>query len=160
MLYADADMNKADWMTSLAAVVGIAGIGLGWWWTDSVAAIVIATSILKDGVTNLRAAVAGLLDARPTSVDSKEPHPLLGQIDAYLRDLDWAHTAAARVRDEGQVFHVEGFVVPKALETPTAQRIEAAQRGLFDLDWKIRDVTVTPVTRLPEVLETHTGSTR
>lgn len=155
VLYADADMNKADWMTSVAALVGVAGIGLGWWWADSVAAIVIATSILKDGLTNLRTAVAGLIDARPTTIDGRHPHPLLGEIDAYLRGLDWVRTAGARVRDEGQVFHVEGFLVPKAIETATPERIEAAQAGLFELDWKIRDVVIVPVACLPDVLETH-----
>lgn len=73
VLYADADMNKADWMTSFAAIVGIAGIGLGLWWADAAAAIVIATSIVKDGATNLSAAVSGLMDARPTTVDNKNP---------------------------------------------------------------------------------------
>lgn len=155
VLYADADMNKADWMTSLSALVGVAGIGLGWWWADAAAAIVIATSILRDGITNLRAAVAGLIDARPTSVDNKEPHPLLGEIDAYLRSLDWVHTAAARVRDEGQVFHVEGFVVPEPLETATPERLEAARVGLLGLDWKIRDAVVATVPKLPDVLERH-----
>lgn len=153
VLYADADMNKADWMTSLAVIVGVAGIGLGWWWADAAAAIVVAVSILRDGTTNLRAAVAALIDARPTTVDGKEPHPLLGEVDAYLRGLGWVRTAGARVRDEGQVFHVEGFVVPKAPEAATPERIEAAQAGLFALDWKVRDVVLTPVTRLPAVLE-------
>jgi divalent metal cation (Fe/Co/Zn/Cd) transporter len=148
-------MNKADWMTSLSATVGVAGIGLGWWWADAAAAIVIATSILRDGIANLRAAVAGLIDARPTSVDNKEPHPLLGEIDAYLRSLDWVHTAAARVRDEGQVFHVEGFVVPEPLETATPERLEAARAGLLGLDWKIRDAVVATVPKLPDVLERH-----
>lgn len=157
VLYADADMNKADWMTSLAVLVGVAGIGLGWWWADAAAAIVVATSILRDGITNLRAAVAGLIDARPTSVDNKDPHPLLGEIDAYLRSLDWVHTAGARVRDEGQVFHVEGFLVPKPLEVATPQRLEAARTGLLGLDWKIRDAVVTAVPQLPDVLERHTS---
>lgn len=157
VLYADADMNKADWMTSLSAMVGVAGIGLGWWWADSAAAIVIATSILKDGITNLRAAVAGLIDARPTTVDNKEPHPLLDDIDAALHALPWVRTAAARVRDEGQVFHVEGFVVPRTAEAATPERVEEAQAKLFDLDWKIRDVVITPVGEVPQVLEHGKG---
>lgn len=153
VLYADADMNKADWMTSLAVLVGVAGIGLGWWWADAAAAIVVATSILKDGITNLKAAVAGLIDARPTSIDNQDPHPLLGEIDAYLRSLDWVRTAGARVRDEGQVFHVEGFVVPEPLETATPERLDAARTGLLGLDWKIRDAVIATVPKLPDVLE-------
>lgn len=158
VLYADADMNKADWMTAVAVIVGVAGIGLGWWWADSAAAIVVAISILKDGITNLRAAVAGLIDARPTTIDNKEPHPLLGEIDAYLQSLDWVHTAGARARDEGQVFHVEGYLVPKSLETATPERLASARAELFDLDWKIRDIVLIPVTQLPDILETHTTS--
>ncbi len=43
-LHADAMMNKADWMTSGAACVGVIGIGFGFWWLDAVAAIFIARS--------------------------------------------------------------------------------------------------------------------
>jgi divalent metal cation (Fe/Co/Zn/Cd) transporter len=32
VLYADAKMNKADWLTAGAAMVGIVGIGFGLWW--------------------------------------------------------------------------------------------------------------------------------
>ncbi|WP_206479139.1 cation diffusion facilitator family transporter [Kocuria sp. KRD140] len=153
VLFADADMNKADWMTSAAATAGVIGIGLGWWWADAVAAIVIAVSILKDGITNLRAAVAGLADARPTTVDNKKPHPLNADVDAFLRQLEWARVGAARVRDEGQVFQVEGFVVPRTPDVATPDRLDAARKQLLALDWKIRDVVLIPVNTLPRVLE-------
>lgn len=160
VLYADAAMNKADWLTAVAVIVGVTGIGLGWWWADSAAAIIVAVSILKDGIANLKASVAGLIDARPTTFDNEEPHPLLGEIDAYLRNLDWVHTAGARVRDEGQVFHVEGFVVPRVPGGATPERLESARAGLQRLDWKIRDVVVAAVTGIPAVLETHKTSAR
>src|SRR5690606_23346848 len=38
VLYADADMNKADWMTAVGSMIGVAGIGIGLWWMDAVAA--------------------------------------------------------------------------------------------------------------------------
>lgn len=153
VLYADADMNKADWMTSFAAIVGITGIGLGLWWADAVAAIVIATSIVKDGATNLSAAVSGLMDARPTTVDNKKPHPLISDAQEFLRNLDWVHAATVRLRDEGQVFQIEGFVIPASLELATPERLEAAENALLEQDWKIRDVVIAPVTHLPNVVE-------
>ena len=155
VLYADADMNKADWMTSFAAIVGIAGIGLGLWWADAAAAIVISTSIVKDGVTNLSAAVSGLMDARPTTVDNKKPHPVLNEAQEFLQNLDWVRAATVRVRDEGQVFQIEGFVIPHSLELATPERLEAAENDLFELDWKIRDVVIAPVSHLPHVVESH-----
>ena len=155
VLYADADMNKADWMTSFAAIVGIAGIGLGLWWADAAAAIVIATSIVKDGATNLSAAVSGLMDGRPTTVDNKKPHPLLNHAQEFLQNLDWVRAANVRLRDEGQVFQIEGFVIPTSLELATPERLEAAENALFEQDWKIRDVVIAPVTHLPNVVESE-----
>ena len=31
LLYADADMAKADWQTNAASIIGVLGIGVGWW---------------------------------------------------------------------------------------------------------------------------------
>lgn len=64
ILFADADMQKADWMTATGSIAGILGIGLGLWWADSVVAIAIAGSIVHDGWRNLRHAIRGLMDAR------------------------------------------------------------------------------------------------
>ena len=55
VLYADADMNKADWMTALGSIIGVTGIGLGLWWLDAVAALFIAVTILGDGIKNTKA---------------------------------------------------------------------------------------------------------
>lgn len=38
VLRADADMNRADWLTGLATAAGVVGIGMGWWWADAAAA--------------------------------------------------------------------------------------------------------------------------
>ncbi|MGH2755388.1 MAG: cation transporter, partial [Actinomycetota bacterium] len=65
VLYADAEMNKADWMTAVAGMVGVIGIGLGIWWLDAAAAIFISLDIMKDGFTNVRIAVHDLSDGRP-----------------------------------------------------------------------------------------------
>ena len=118
VLYADADMNKADWMTAAAAAVGVAGIGLGWWWADYAAALIISGSILHDGVRNTRAAVSALMDKRARTYDDGKPHPIGHRLDEYLGGLDWTETAQSRIRDEGHVFHVESFVVPAGAACP------------------------------------------
>ncbi len=70
VLHTDALMQKADWMTGLAGIAGIIGIGLGYWWADAVAAGIISFSILHDGVTSLRIAVAELADGAPRELGS------------------------------------------------------------------------------------------
>lgn len=150
VLYADADMNKADWMTSAGTIVGVAGIGLGFWWADAAAALFIAGGILRDGLRNLRAAVTDLMDTTATTFNDDGPHPLAIRVRDYLRELDWVADAGIRVRDEGQVFHVEAFVVPKQESSLTLGRINAARAGCMQLDWKLQDTVVIPVDSLPQ----------
>lgn len=150
VLYADADMNKADWMTAAGSIIGVAGIGLGLWWADAAAALFIAASILWDGVKNMKAAITDLMDTRATTFDDDEPHPDAAEIDDYLRGLPWVAEAGSRVRDQGHVFHVESFVVPRHGMQPTVQQLLDAREGCIDLDWKIQDIVVVPIDELPE----------
>jgi len=149
VLYADADMNKADWMTATAAAVGVAGIGLGWWWADYAAALIISGSILHDGVRNTRAAVSALMDKRAMTYDDGKPYPIGDRLDEYLCSLDWTERAQSRIRDEGHVFHVESFVVPAAGRMPTLEQLEAAREACIRMDWKVQDMVIIPVAELP-----------
>lgn len=149
VLYADADMNKADWMTAAAAAVGVAGIGLGWWWADYAAAILISGSILHDGIRNTRGAVSALMDKRAMTYDDDAPHPLARRLDAYLRGLPWTREARSRIRDEGHVFHVESFVVPAAGSMPSLEQLEQAREACIAMDWKVQDMVIVPVAELP-----------
>jgi cation diffusion facilitator family transporter len=148
VLYADADMQKADWMTAAGTVVGVMGIGLGLWWLDSAAALFIAGSILRDGWKNLRFASGALNDQRAPTFDDKEPHPLTWEVDDVLQRFPWVAESRSRVRDQGHVFHVEAFVRPTDQEV-TLERLEEAVTALRELDWKIHDVVVMPVRELP-----------
>jgi divalent metal cation (Fe/Co/Zn/Cd) transporter len=149
VLYADADMNKADWMTALGSIVGILGIGAGLWWADSAAALFISVSILRDGLTNLRVAASALMDARATTVEGHEPHPLISTVDAHLDAVPWVAEAGSRIRDEGHVFHVEAFVVPRDGRSPGLDELTAVRESTIALDWKIQDLVVVPVEELP-----------
>lgn len=148
VLYADADMNRADWKTGIATIVGVLGIGMGLWWADAVAALMVSVSILRDGWSNVRGAVEGLADARPTRFDGTDPHPVIGDIDAALTGVDWARDHGARVRDEGHVFHVEVFLVPAGGEPVTVEQLARVREQVSGLSWKIEDVVVTVVPRV------------
>jgi cation diffusion facilitator family transporter len=150
VLFADAKMNKADWMTAAGSILGVTGIGLGLWWADAAAALFISGNILWDGLTNMRAAIKDLMDARATTFDGAEPHPLVEKANECLRDLDWVEDAGSRIRDEGHVFHVEAFLVPRPGADLSLEALEQARSNLRKLDWKVHDVTVVPVYELPE----------
>lgn len=69
LIHTDALMNKANWQTGVAGFLGVALLGWGWWWADSVAAIIIAIGIVADGCRALRIATAELLDGTPRELD-------------------------------------------------------------------------------------------
>ena len=156
VLYADADMNKADWMTATGSIVGVLGIGVGLWWADAAAALFISGSILWDGVKNLRSAITDLMDTRATTFDGSEPHPVIERLEGLLRGLPWVAEAGARVRDEGHVFHAEAFVVPRR-RPPSLRRLRAAREACEALDWKLHDVTIVLVDELPEEVGGRSG---
>ena len=148
-LYADADMNKADWMTAAAAIVGILGIGLGFWWADSLAAAVISLDVLKDGVTHVRKAMFNLMDQRPTETIGNKPLGLEDLIaETLLREPDILD-AASRLREEGHIVGGEIFVVLAPGQTNVARRVQEIAEQARALDWRLYDLIVMPV----EVIE-------
>ncbi|QZY51818.1 cation transporter [Leucobacter tenebrionis] len=149
LLYADADMAKADWQTNVASIVGVLGIGAGLWWLDGVAAIFIAVGIVRDGLSNCSAAVQDLMDRRARSYDGERSHPLGDVILAYLRRQNWIAESGIRLRDQGQVFHVEVFVRPVAREV-SMERLAELSEGVAGLDWKVQDVVVVPADPVPD----------
>jgi cation diffusion facilitator family transporter len=149
VLYADADMNKADWLTAGAAMVGVVGIGFGLWWTDAAAAALISLDITKDGLKNLRHAVNDLMDQMPTTVAHDDVDPLRARVAAKLNEFAWVEDAEVRLREEGQVYFGEAFVVPSDASDLT-EKIEEALGELRDLDWRVHDVAIMPVRELPK----------
>ena len=149
VLYADAKMNKANWLTAGAAMVGVVGIGFGLWWADAAAAAIISLDITKDGVSNLRRALVDLMDQAPTTVDGDDADPLREELATMLQDLDWVDDVDLRLREEGQVYFGEALVVPLD-ETNITEKIEAALKQARDLDWRIYDLALVPVRELPK----------
>ncbi|MFC5337655.1 cation transporter [Leucobacter denitrificans] len=148
LLYADADMAKADWQTNVASIIGVAGIGLGLWWLDGTAAIFISLGIIWDGYKNCSAAVQDLTDRRARTCNNKNPHPVRDEILALLESKEWVKDYGIRLRDMGQVFHAEIFVTPRE-DSVTLEQLSEVSAGVADIDWKIQDVVVVPTDPIP-----------
>lgn len=149
LLYADADMAKADWHTNAASIVGVLGVGVGLWWLDGAAALFISVGIVWDGVKNTRSAVLDLLDQRARTYEDKVPHPLIDEVTAAMRRQRWVGDVAVRIRDLGQVFHVEVFVVPVKSRPPHTRALREATEAIKALDWKLQNVVIIPAAHLP-----------
>ncbi|WP_372624639.1 cation transporter [Falsiroseomonas sp.] len=156
VLWADALMNKADWMTGLAAAAGVVGIGFGLWWADAAAAILIALDVLHDGFRHTTAAVRDLVDEVPRTVDDKEFDPLPSRMQACVEELPWVRGSKLRLREEGRFLTGTVYVQPRdGLVDPRWVRdTEARLRGMH---WRVDHVSVVPVPDLSEVTGGRTG---
>jgi cation diffusion facilitator family transporter len=160
-LEADADSNRANWMSEASGIVGIMLVGFGFWWGDAIAAGVISLGIVYDGWLNLRQVLADLMDETPTELGSHDDHERLPEKLKHAAErMNWVEKAAVRLREHGRVLTGEVFVVPRD-QTDLVARIERAAKELQHLDWRLHDLNIMPVSQLePQMDAEKSGSGR
>ncbi|MEN6455229.1 MAG: cation transporter [Prolixibacteraceae bacterium] len=149
LLFTDANTQKADWETAFAAIVGILGVGLGLWWADALAACFISVTIIHDGYKRLSGAVLDLIDEIPTNLENEKKHPLVKKLHHFFEDQSWVKDFRIRMREAGDVFFTEIFIIPGSV-TGLTDHIEKTVTEVKELDWKLFDVVIMPVKRFTE----------
>lgn len=139
VLHTDALMLKADWMTSVAAIAGIAGVGFGLWWADAVAAAVIALDILRDGVRALTIATAELIDGAPRKLENNEIDDEASQLRDFLAQR--FPGGEIRLRESGRYIlaDVRGVEPPKGELNPADYWPGSPERA-----WRFGNLSVSP----------------
>lgn len=135
ILYTDADMNAADWHTGVAGLLGVAGIAYGYWWADALAAAAISLSIIKDGISNCRVAVAELLDGAPRAVGSPD---ISDEVDRVASMIQKSEGVEVRVRETGR--YMRAVVSP---EDQGRLSREKAAAVLGDDHWRLIEISVS-----------------
>ncbi|WCT72234.1 cation transporter [Sphingomonas naphthae] len=114
LLHTDALMNKANWLTGAAGIAGVLGLGLGWWWADSLAAAIISIDVIHDGISAFRAATAELVDGAPREQSGND---LSAEAEALRRELERRFPGAdVRMRETGRLIRAEVCGVPAPVE--------------------------------------------
>ena len=138
VLHTDAMMQKADWMTGLAGVAGVIGLGLGYWWADALAAALISLSILQDGINALRVATAELIDGAPRRLEGTELAEdavhLQGALEARFPD------ASIRLRETGRFIHAQ--VAGREPANPVD--LDTLWPGPKDRRWRLAQLSFVP----------------
>jgi cation diffusion facilitator family transporter len=143
-LYTDAAMNRADWKTAGAAVLGIAGIYFGLWWADAAAALIISIDICHDGARNLRHSIGDLMDRMPRTVDRGEEDPLVARLRREIHRVPWIADHELRLREHGDLLAGEIILVPRS-EQISLERLDSLTGWLRGLDWRLRDILLVPI---------------
>lgn len=144
ILFADSKMNKASWMSGFASIVGILGIGMGFWWADASIGIFISLTILKDGYSNLKQSILDLLDEIPKSLGSNSTDPLMAKVKSLIMKEDWVKSVELRFRDEGHVFFGDVFITPKNKDF-SWEKIALLKNTIEQFDWRLQDIVIMPV---------------
>ena len=142
LLHTDALMNKANWMTGAAGIAGVLGLGLGWWWADSVAASIISVSIIKDGYDSLRSSTAELVDGAPRALDECEIAEDARALKEALAER--FPDATIRLRETGRVIRAEvhGESAPNGVADPGEY-----WPGEADRQWRLGQLGFAPGAR-------------
>lgn len=144
ILYADAEMMKADWMSELATAAGVLGVGFGFWWLDPIAGMFISFGIMKDGFTNMVVAGTDLIQHRPRKTDQSGLEPTPDELRRWVESHDWVKSAVVRLRESGHVFLGEVYVVPRDPDyMPLAQKFSAMAGEAKKRNWRLHDLVIT-----------------
>ena len=146
-LTADARMNRADWLSGASGILGMAGIGFGWWWADSIAALVIATEIVRDGWENITAAVTDLMDEVPTHAEGEGPTEWAKNLCERLKKEPWIRDVDVRLREEGNVIGGEVLAIMNGTDG-MPQRQRDLQKIAHEVDWRFYDLSLVAVDEL------------
>ncbi len=141
-LYTGGKMNKADWMTAAAAIGGVLGIGMGWWWADAVAAAFISFDILRDGWSQTKDAITGLINRVPTSVDNGYLD-LPERVEKKLLGYAWIEQAKVRLYEHGHLIFGEGFIKTHNNAPVSPQELRKAMTNVRNLDWRLQGFSLT-----------------
>jgi cation diffusion facilitator family transporter len=144
---AEAQMNRAEWISEGAAIAGLLLVAFGFWWGDAAAAGLISLSIIRDGWQSLRQVVGDLMDEAPTVLGRRKLDDLPARLRGRAEELAWVERAAVRLREHGHALTGEVFVVPRD-GTDLVAQVERAADELTALDWRLHDLVVVPVGRL------------
>ena len=149
-LRAEATMNRDEWLSEGAAIVGIVLVGFGHWWADAAAAAFISIEIVHDGWINLRLVLGDLMDETPTKMGEKELEDVTDKVRLRVESLADVAVAAVRLREHGRALTGEVFIVPRDHADVVDLVSDVASRAT-DVDWRLHDLAVVPVPKLDNI---------
>lgn len=145
-LFADADMNRANWLSNGAGTLGLLLVAFGFWWGDSLAALLISLDIMRDGLTNVMHSLSDVMDHQPTDLENGRQLPIVSEVHKTLKNLPFVGKFQVLMREQGRYFYAEIFIEPNAqanAQMPSiADATQQVRDAILPLDWRLQHVAV------------------
>ena len=148
-LHAESTMNRDEWLSEGAAIVGILLVAFGQWWGDAAAAAFISLEIVHDGWMNMRLVIGDLMDESPSVMGTHELEDIGSKVRSTVERMGGVSKAAVRLREHGRALTGEVLVELRD-GTDMLERVEQVARQAREVDWRLHDITVMPVSQLDE----------
>jgi len=141
-LFADADMNRANWLSNGAGAIGLLLVAFGFWWGDSLAAFIISLDIIHDGVTNVMHSLSDVMDHHPVDLESGQQLPIVPDIHKTLKALPFVQSQRVLIREHGRYFYAEIFITPNEKMPPVLDATQQVREAILPLDWRLQHIAV------------------
>lgn len=143
-LHADAEMNRANWLTNGAGMIGLTLVAFGFWWGDAAAALLISLDILRDGWTSVARSLSDVMDHHPVDIETDEADPIMDRVNEALRSLPFVSDARVLLREHGRYLFAEIFIRPHKHRLPddVTEASRLVREAVLPLDWRLQHVAV------------------
>ena len=141
-LYACADMNRANWLSNGAGVIGLVLVATGFWWGDSLAALVISLDIMRDGYGNVVKSLSDVMDRHPVDLETGRQHPIVGAVESTVRALPFVDDERTLIREHGRYLFAEIFIQPNELMPPATAAGRLVREAVMPLDWRLQHAAI------------------
>lgn len=141
-LFADADMNRANWLSNGAGTIGLLLVAFGFWWGDSLAALLISLDIMRDGATNVCHSLSDVMDRHPVDLENGRQLPIVADVHRALKALPFVEKIHVLMREHGRYFYAEIFIEPNEKMPPVVDATQRVRDAILPLDWRLQHVAV------------------
>jgi divalent metal cation (Fe/Co/Zn/Cd) transporter len=141
-LYADAEMNRANWMTNGSGIIGLLLVAWGFWWGDALAALIISVDIMRDGWLNVAKSLSDVMDHHPVDLETSEQDPIVTDVHRTLRALPFVANEKTLIREHGRYLYAEIFIQPNEQIPPVTEASRLVREAVLPLDWRLQHIVV------------------
>ena len=141
-LYADAEMNRANWITNSAGIIGLGLVASGFWWGDAAAALIISLDIMRDGWTHVARSLSDVMDHHPVDLESGKEDPIVAAVQRTLHALPFVADARLLMREHGRYLYAEIFITPNAHMPSVTEASREVRAAVTALEWRLQHVVI------------------
>jgi divalent metal cation (Fe/Co/Zn/Cd) transporter len=117
-------------------------VACGFWWGDSLAALLISLDIMRDGYVNVVKSLSDVMDRHPVDLETGCQHSIVDEVKRVLRTLPFVADERTLIREHGRYLFAEIFIQPNERMPPATIASRQVREAIMGLDWRLQHVAI------------------